>query len=85
MFSSADESLKDETRLLLPWDGLLVTLRTFVFVHIASVLKSVRIFTARSRVSKSCLMAELYFYRFVKFGCVLIYIFGFHHKQCASE
>ena len=44
---SADKSLKDETRLLLPWDGSLVTLLTFVFIHLSiylfiyiSVLKS---------------------------------------------
>ena len=30
MFSSADKSLKDETCLLLLWDGLLMTLHTFM-------------------------------------------------------
>ena len=30
-------------------------------------------------------MAELCFHRFVHFHCVPIYIFGFHHKQCASK
>ena len=43
------------------------------------------IFKARNRVSKSWLMAELCFYRFVHFDCVPIYIFDFHHKQCASD
>ena len=30
-------------------------------------------------------MAELCFHRFVHFDCVPIYIFGSHHKQCASD
>ena len=52
---------------------------------IPSVVKPVHIFIARNRVSKRCLMAELCFHRFVDFDCVPIYIFGFHHKQCASD
>ena len=43
-----------------------------VFIHIPSVMKPVHIFMARNRVSKSCLMAELYFHRFVPFDCVPI-------------
>ena len=54
MFRSADESLKDETRLLLLWVGSLVTLHTCVFIHIKSVVKPV------SRVYKSCLKAVIY-------------------------
>ena len=34
MFSSADESLKDETHLLLLWDGSLVTLHTLCSSYI---------------------------------------------------
>ena len=34
MFSSADESLKNETRLQLLWVGSLVALYTIVFTHI---------------------------------------------------
>ena len=37
----------------------------------------------RSRVFKSCLMADLCFHCFVHFSCVPIYILGFRHKQCA--
>ena len=51
----------------------------------STALKPVHIFMARNKVSKSCLMAELSFHRFVHFDCVPIYIFGFHHKQCASD
>ena len=56
-----------------------------VFIDIPSVMKPVQIFMARNRVCKSCLMVELCFHRFVHFDSVLIYIFGFHHKQCASD
>ena len=59
-------------------------LMIFVFIHKTSVGKSVHVFTSRNKVSKSCLMAELFFHRFAHFDCVPIYIFGFHHKQCAS-
>ena len=54
MFSSADESLKEETCLLLLWDGLLVTLHKFVSIHIASLVEPEHAFMASSRVSKSC-------------------------------
>ena len=84
LLSSADESLKDETHLLLLRDGLLVTLQTLCS-YIPSVVKPMHIFMAKSRVSKSCLMAELCFHRFVHFYCVPTYIFGFHYKQCASD
>ena len=40
---------------------------------------------ARNRVSKSCLMPELCFHHFVQFHCVPTYIFGFHHRQYASN
>ena len=30
-------------------------------------------------------MSELCFHHFVHFDCFLIYIFSFHHKQCASD
>ena len=43
------------------------------------------LYNGESRVSKSCLMADLCFHHFVHFDCVPIYIFGFHHKQCASD
>ena len=39
----------------------------------------------RNRVSKSCVMVELCFHRVLYFDCVAIYIFGFHHKQCACH
>ena len=41
MFSSADESLKDETRLLLLWDGSLVKLYFFSSVYIKKCLLDV--------------------------------------------
>ena len=56
-----------------------------VLIHIPSTVKPVHIFMARNRVSKSSLMAELCFHRFVHFDCVPTYIFAFHHKQCASD
>ena len=74
-----------KTRLPLLWVGLLVTLHTFVFIHIRSVVKPVHTFMARSRVSESCLKAELCFHRYVHFVCVPTYFFGFHHKHCASD
>ena len=43
-FSSADESWKEETRLLLLWVGPLVTLHTIVFTYIASVVKPLFVF-----------------------------------------
>ena len=56
-----------------------------IYRYSESVMKPVYMFLARNRVSKSCLMAELCFHRFVHFDCVPINIFGFHHKQCASN
>ena len=50
-----------------------MTLHFFVFTHITSVLKPVHIFIARSRVSKSCLKAELCFHHYVDFACVPMY------------
>ena len=56
-----------------------------VFIHLPSLVKPVHILMAKNRVSKSCLMAELYFHCFLHFDCVPVYIFGFHHKQWASD
>ena len=67
------ESLKDETCLLLLWDYSSVTLHTFVFIHIISVVQPMYIFKARNKVSKSCLMVELFFHRF-KYFVVFRYI-----------
>ena len=61
LFSSIDQSLKGEIHLLLLLVGSLVTRYTFVFSHLASVVKPVHIFMARSRVSKSHLKVELCF------------------------
>ena len=41
-----------------------------VFIDIISVGKSVHISMSKNRVSKSSLMAELCFHRFVHFDCV---------------
>ena len=84
LIRSADECFKDETRLLLLWNGSLVTLYTF-YPYLICDVKQVHILMVKSRVSKSCLMAELCFHRFVQLGCIPIYIFGFNHKQCASD
>ena len=51
--SSTDDSFKDEARVLLLWVGSLVTLHTFVFTYITSVVKPVHFFMARNRVSKN--------------------------------
>ena len=56
-----------------------------MFPYITTVVRSVLIFMARSRVPKSCLKAKLCFQHFEHFACVPIYIFGFQHKQCASN
>ena len=48
------------------------------FIYIISVGKSVHIFTARKRISKSCLITELCFNRFVHFAfwlCSYTYIY----------
>ena len=83
MFSSTDESLKDETCKLVPWDGLLVKLHTFVvFIHDIFEIKPVHISITRTRASKSFLMGELCFNRFQDFNCLPIYIFSFNHEQC---
>ena len=49
MFCSTDKSLKDEMRLLLLRDDLLVKLHTFVFLHITPVVKPAYIFKAMNR------------------------------------
>ena len=76
VFSSADEFIKGETRLLLRWVGSLATLHTFLLVHITSIVKLVHLSMTKSWVSKSCLKvkAELCFYRFLHFGCVPIHV-----------
>ena len=48
MFSSVDESLKNETRLLLLLDGSLATLHFFVLILITSVVKPVHIFIVKT-------------------------------------
>ena len=75
LFSSADESLKDEKRLLLLCLGLLV--HTLVFMHITSAVLPLYILMTKSRVSKSRLKAELCFNRYVYFACVPIYTYIF--------
>ena len=77
LFSRADESLKDETRLLLLWVGSLLTLHTFVLTRVTSVVKPLHTFMVRSRVSKSCLKAELCFHRYVHFSYVPIMFSAF--------
>ena len=49
----------------------MLTQHTFVFINIRSVVNPVQIFLAKSRDSKSCLMAELCFYLLLHFPCVL--------------
>ena len=53
-----------------------------MFIHIPSVVKPVQVFCmVRNRVSKSCLMVELCFHRFLYFDCVLIYIYIYQAKK----
>ena len=68
MFSSPDESLKDETRLLLLWESLLVTPCSSFEVML------VRIFTAKITASKSCLMIDLCFHPCVDFGNGMVWL-----------
>ena len=63
MLSCTDESSNDETCQLLPWDGLLVTVHSFVFIHITSAAGPVHNLMTRNRVSESCSIAELCFHR----------------------
>ena len=85
MVSSVDKSLMNETCLLLLWVGMLVTLQTFVFIHLTNMVRPVHVFMVRKRISKNYSRAELFFQRIVHFGCVPIYNLGFHYKQCASD
>ena len=78
-------SLKDETRILLLWDGSLVTLTLLCSFIYSSVMKPVHIFIARNRASESCLISELCFCRFVHFVYVPMYIFDCYHKEYASD
>ena len=43
------------------------------------------LFARKTEFLKTVLKVELCFHRYVHFACVLIYIFGLHHKQCASD
>ena len=78
--SSTDESFKDKMRLLLRWVVLValswLTLYTFVFTHITSVVKPVHFFMVRSRVSKnrfigwaSIAICILLVFRYMKIIC----------------
>ena len=67
VYTSANESLKDEKHLLLLCVGSLVTLYTFVFTHITTVVEPVHIFMLK-RTLFSSLCAYIYIY---------IYIFHF--------
>ena len=57
--------IRIKTHLPLLRDGLLMTFHILVFLHTISMMKQVHTFMARSRVSKSCVMAELCFHRLV--------------------
>ena len=47
----------------------------FLLIHITFVVKEMLIYMGRNRVSKSCLIAKLCFYRFVHFSYVPIFLF----------
>ena len=70
------------------WQLIDLDLGIYIVNNLKAVADAFRplrhIFMARNRVSKGCLMAKLSFHFFVYF-CVPIYIFSFHHKQCASH
>ena len=82
MFSNVNESKTKLVATALKWFAS--GFAHFGFIHITSVVKPVHIFVVRNRISKSCLLTEPCFHCFKHFGCVLIYIFSFHHKQCAT-
>ena len=60
-------------------------LKLRIWSCVIEVVKTVHFFTARTEFQKAVLKAELCFHRYVHFACVPIYIFGLHHKQCASD
>ena len=70
----------DKNAVFLIASTLLVTLHTFVFPYITSLVKPVLIFMLRRRVSTSCLKAELCFHRFEHFACVPIYMQHIYYK-----
>ena len=76
MFNSADESIKDELRLLLQWYGSPVTLHTCV--HQQNIWAKTSACLAKKRVSKSCFIVEPCFHHYALFGRVLICILGFN-------
>ena len=84
------QSLEHEVLTMWPDTGVAKLVRV-LWMKIITVLwfclsiYIVHTFMARGRVSKSCLKAEPCFYRYVHFACVPIYVFSFHHKQCASN
>ena len=45
----------------------------YTVIHVTSLVKLVHIFIVRSRTSKSCVITELCFHRFLHFGCVPIF------------
>ena len=62
----------------------------FVFKGIISATKNTVVVKCTSlwrgiEFLKAILKAELCFHRYVHFGCLPIYIFGLHHKQCAND
>ena len=52
-----------------------MALHNFVFILITSAVKLVHIFMERNRVSKSFLMAELCFYRYVHRALYIDYMY----------
>ena len=57
----------------------------YIYTYIYKYISSWHIFMARSRFSNSRLKEELFLHCYVRFSCVPIYIFDFHHKQYASN
>ena len=83
IFSSTGEL--STKRICYYWVSLLQTLYMF-HVHPYNICgEASSHLMARNWVSKSFLMPGLCFHHLVHFACVLIYIFGFHHKKVAGH
>ena len=85
-FSNADESLKEETRLVLLSDGSLVTLYTLCsYIYHLWGSQCTSLWQGTEFLKAVQWLSPVSIHHFVHFNCVLIYIFDFHHKRCASD
>ena len=68
IFNNTDESLRNERRLLLLLDNLLVRLHSFTLIHVKSLVKQVNFFKARKRTSKNVELLSSVFL----FNCIIV-------------